>query len=286
MAAALAYYTVFSLPGLLFVVITIASFVFDAQNVQAELVQQIQDLLGQKSAQQVDLMLEQATSRTVNATLPALLGTTVLIFAATVSFAQLVTSLNTIWGVKADPERGDIKIFLMKRLLSFGMILGIAFLLLVSLTLSTILNLLGQEIAGILPLGWSQVLIRGLNFFASFCIIAFLFAAIYKVLPDAQIAWIDVFVGSVFTSFLFVIGKELIGYYLGNSPIGSAYGVASSLAVLLVWVYFSAFILLFGAEFTQNWAYLSGRRIVPDSTGVFVDDVEARIPEGENVDRG
>jgi membrane protein len=161
------------------------------------------------------------------------------------------------------------------------MILCVAFMLLVSLTLSTVIAVVGKHIDALMPAGWTRSLLQTAHFILSFGIIALLFAAIYQVLPDVRITWRNVFFGAFSTAFLFVIGKELIGYYLGNSHVGSAYGVASSLAILLVWVYYSSMILFFGAELTKSWVRLRGNQIRPEKGAVLVQHEIKRISVDE-----
>lgn len=271
MSAALAYYTVFALPGLLIVVIFTAGIVFQTQSVEQEVVRQVQDLLGMESARTIEIVISNIREQAATITLATAMGFVVLLFGATGAFAELQSSLNTIWGVKPDPNKGDVVHFMKKRILSFGMIVSLGFILLVSMVINTLLSLLGKQFDQLLPTMISRTLLETTELVVSFAIITLLFAAIFKVLPDAKITWKDVSVGALFTAFLFVIGKELIGLYLGNGNLGSAYGAASSLAVLLVWVYFSAAVIFLGAEFTQHWIQHAGRRIKPVEGAMVVD---------------
>lgn len=263
MSAALAYYTIFALPGLLIVVTSIASLVFEVQSVEDEVIYQSQSLLGQDAAEVIRTVVNHAQSQTANISFASMFGLLGLLFGATGAFVELQTALNAIWQVKPDPERGNALQFIKKRMLSFGMILSIGFMLLVSLLLSTLLSMLGKQLNMFLPGFLSTSILQAFQFAVSFGIISLLFAAIFKVLPDAVVAWKDVVIGGVATALVFVIGKEFIGLYLGNSNVGSAFGAASSLAVLLVWVYFSAVLIFWGAEFTQAWIKQEGRRIKP-----------------------
>lgn len=260
-AAALSYYVVFSLPPLLILILLIASTLFDPAEVQRTLSQQMGGFMGAQGAQEIGNIMQQA-ERPGGRGLKAVLGIAAIIFGATGSFLQLQSALNRAWEVEPDPRQGGIKNMITKRILSLGMILGVAFLLLVSLALSAALSAVGGMIGRLIP-GGSEVVAQIFNFILSFVVITGLFAAIYKVLPDARIAWKDVWVGAVVTSLLFTIGKMLLGLYLGRSNPGEAFGAAGSLALLLVWIYYSSMIVLVGAEFTQAWAIRKGSGIVP-----------------------
>lgn len=271
MSAALAYYTVFALPGLLIIVIFIAGIVFQTQSVEEEVVRQVQALLGAESARTIHTVISHVQQQTSKITFATAMGFAVLLFGATGAFAELQSTLNTIWGVKPDPNKGDVVHFVKKRVLSFGMILSLGFILLVSMVINTLLSLVGRHMDQLMPAFISRTLLESVEFVFSLAIITLLFAAIFKVLPDAKISWKDAGVGALFTSSLFVIGKELIGIYLGNGNLGSAYGAASSLAILLFWVYFSAVVIFLGAEFTQQWIRHTGRRIRPVKGAMLVD---------------
>ena len=285
MAAALAYYTVFSLPPLLFLIITIAGVVLGQEAAEGQVKEQVSSLVGPEAAGQVQTMIENASERTSGGTLATLIGIVALVFGATGVFAQLQDALNRAWEVEPDPEVGGLKNFIFKRVLSLGMILGIGFLLLVSLALSALLTGAGNAIGSLLGGGASEVLLQVINFVISFVVIALLFAAIYKVMPDAEIAWRDVWAGAAGTAFLFVVGKFLIGLYLGNTDAGSAYGAAGSLAIILLWVYYAAMIILFGAEFTQAWAQRYGKGIKPDEDAVRVVEEKQHLRGEEAEER-
>jgi membrane protein len=260
-AAALSYYIVFSLPPLLILILLIAGAVFEPAQVQQALNEQMGSFMGPQGAQEIGTIMEEA-ERPGGKGLKAVLGIAAIIFGATGSFLQLQSALNRAWEVEPDPKQGGIKNMITKRILSLGMILGVAFLLLVSLALSAMLSAVGGMIGRLIP-GGSEVIAHIINFVLSFVVITLLFAAIYKVLPDAKISWKDVRVGAVVTALLFTIGKFLLGLYLGRSNPGEAFGAAGSLALLLVWIYYSSMIVLFGAEFTQAWAIRNGAGIVP-----------------------
>jgi membrane protein len=262
MAAALSFYTMFSLPPLVLIVISIVSLVFPRQQVENEVRSQVNSLIGEQAGENVLAMVRnaQATGPTTAATV---LGIGLLVFAATGVLAQLQYSLNMTWEVEPDPEQGGVKNFLLKRVLSLAMLLAIAFLLLVALVVTTALEAFQRQIQAWFVSEAASAIITAANVVLSLVVITFLFSAIYKVLPDAAITWRDVAVGSVVSAVLFVIGKQLIGVYLGNSRVATPYGAASALAVILIWVYYASLILLYGAEFTQVWARRYGRGLHP-----------------------
>ena len=276
-AAALAYYTVFSLPPLLVLILQIASAVWDPIEVRRTLTGEFQSLMGQDVAGQIQTMMTQAEQKMSGTGFRLALSIGGLLFGATGAFLSLQSALNSAWEVKPDPKKGGIKNLVMKRVLSLGMVLAIAFLLLVSLALTSALSAAGDVLLGGFPKAVGLVL----NFALSFAIITLLFAAIYKVLPDAKVEWRDVWVGAVATSLLFVVGKFLIGQYVGRSNPGNAFGAAGALAVLLVWIYYAAVILLLGAEFTQQWVKQHGRAIEPEEGAVRVIEKEEVVDEGE-----
>lgn len=259
LAAALAYYTVFSITPLLVIAIAIAGAVFGQDTAKGEILAQVNDLVGEKGAQAIEMTLNNVNQPQLKST-ASIISVVVLLIGASGVFAQLQDALNTVWNVKAKPE-GGIWIFIRKRLLSFGMVLVIGFLLLVSLIVSAVLAGISKLEISVLP-GFTP-LWQLLNFGVSFGFISLLFALIYKYLPDAKIRWKDVWVGAIITALLFSFGKYAIGLYLGRGSFGSAYGAAGSLIVFLAWVFYSAQILLFGAEFTQVYARKYGRQIRP-----------------------
>ena len=265
LAAALAYYTVFSITPLLVIAIAIAGAVFGQDAAEGEIVQQINQLVGQQGAEVIETALANADRPEVSS-VASIISVIVLLVGASGVFAQLQEALNTVWNVKAKPNAG-IWGFIRKRLFSFGIVLAIGFLLLVSLILSAVLSGIGKLQIDVLP-GFTP-LWQLLNFAVSFGFISLLFALIYKYLPDAKIHWKDVWVGAIITALLFTLGKFLIGLYLGRGTLGSAYGAAGSLIVFLAWVFYSAQILLFGAEFTQVYARKYGKKIHPDSHAEF-----------------
>jgi len=261
-AAALSYFTVFALAPLLVLVLQVASLLFDPAQVRDALTGQFSALMGQDVANQVQTMMNNAERQTASGSgFRLILSIAGLLFGATGAFVSLQDALNSAWEVEPDPKRGGIKNFIFKRFLSLGMVLGIAFLLLVSLAVTAALSAVGDYLFG----GSGTVFAEGLNFVLTFAIISLLFAAMFKVLPDAKVEWRDVWVGAIATALLFVVGKFLIGLYIGQSNPGSAFGAAGALAVLLVWIYYAAIILMLGAEFTQAWMKMHGRTIEPST---------------------
>jgi membrane protein len=275
LAAALAYYITFSLAPLLLIVIAIVGLLFGQEAVQGRVVEQIQGLVGPDGAQLVQTML-QSTRQSGSNIVATLIGIVTLLLGATGVFVQLQDALNTIWEVAPKPGRGVLGM-VKDRLLSFTMLLGIGFLLLVSLAVSAGLAALSSFLGDLLP-GLFEVA-KVLDFVISLGVITLLFAMIYKFLPDVKIRWGDVWVGAAVTSLLFTVGKFLIGLYLGYSSAASVYGAAGSLAVLLIWIYYTAQIVLLGAEFTQVYAKRYGSRIVPGADAMFTSD-EMRAQQG------
>jgi membrane protein len=188
--------------------------------------------------------------------------------------------MNKAWHVQPDSSRGGLKNFVQKRILSFGMVMGIGFLLLASLVISAALSAFGEYIGGFFTSQAESFILQSVNQLISFAIITVMFAAMFKILPDAEIDWKDVWVGAAVTSLLFSIGKFAIGFYLGKSDVGSAYGAAGSLAIILVWLYYSAMIFFLGAEFTQAWARQYGKRIVPSPGAVRVETLQQEVSRG------
>jgi membrane protein len=270
MAAALAYYTVFALPPLLILILMLVGAFVSRETVTQALSGQVGGMIGHDGAKTIETMITQA-KQPGGGVVATILGLGAVVLGATGAFMQLQTALDRAWEVKPDPKAGGIKNFIFKRVLSLGMVLGIAFLLLVSLALSAMLTAVGGAVGALIP-GASAFVVGLLQTLISLAVITLLFAAIFKVLPDAVIAWRDVWVGAFVTALLFELGKWAIGLYLGNSNPGKAYGAAGSLAVLLVWIYYTAMIVLFGAEFTQTWAVRRGSGIRPEEGAVMVTE--------------
>ena len=269
MAAGLAYYTIFSLPPLLVIVVTVAGLFWSPEVLQGAIEDQIENMVGKSGKEQIHTMMAQAGEQR-HGLVSMSIGIVVLLVGATGVFAQLQHALNKAWEVEPDPNQGGIKNFIIKRLLSLGMILAIAFLLLVSLVLTTVLSAAGDALAGMLPEGVSTVWPILINFVVSFLVIWLLFTSMFKFLPDANIEWRDVWIGGAITTLLFMIGKALIGAYLGSQASG-----AGPVILLLLWIYYSAMILLLGAEFTQAWAKSYGKEIEPEAGAVRVERAKA-----------
>jgi membrane protein len=256
MGAALSYYTVFSLAPLLVIVIAVAGLVFGADTAQGEITGQLRGLLGDEGATAVEELLKSASQPSRGLT-ASLIGGLTLFIGATSVFSELQSALDRIWRAPVAPSLG-LWGLVRSRLLSFGMILAIGFLLIVSLVVSAGLAALGKW-WGALFGGW-EILLQVLNLVVSLATITVLFALIYKLLPRVKVAWRDVWVGAAVTSLLFTIGKFALGLYLGTSDVTSGFGAAGSIALVLVWVYYSAQIFLLGAEFTWVFAHRFGSR--------------------------
>lgn len=280
-AAALAYYTIFSLAPLLLIAIAIAGVAFGEDAARGEIVGQIQGLVGKEGATAIQSMIQNAHRPGSGGAIATIIGIATLLFGASGVFGQLQDALNAIWGVKPKPGQG-IKSFILTRFLSFAMVLVISFLLLVSLVLSAALAAVATFFSRFMP--DLVILGQALNFVISFGFITLLFAAIYKFLPDVNVAWKDLWIGAATTALLFNIGKFLIGLYLGSSGASSTYGAAGSLVVILLWVFYSAQILLFGAEFTQVFAKYRGSEITPSAHAVRIPQATQSQPE-TSVDR-
>lgn len=276
LAAALAYYTVFSLSPLLIIAIAIAGAVFGEEAARGEIVGQIQGLVGKDGAEFIQTAIESAAKPQEGGGLASAISVVVLLFGASGVFAQLQDALNTIWEVQSEPKAGAIS-FIRARFLSFSMVLGIGFLLLVSLLLSAALTGVVTYLGHLFPVISS--LLQVANFVLGFVVTTVLFGLIYKFLPDVKITWSDVWIGAAITSMLFSIGRYGLGLYLGNSSFGSTYGAAGSLVIILAWVYYAAQILFFGAEFTQVYARRYGSQIVPDKNAIPINQSD-RVEQG------
>jgi membrane protein len=266
-SAALAFYTLISLAPVLVVAVTVASLVFGEAATRDEIVHQVEMLAGGDAASAVRLVLEE-TARLELRGWPGVLGVATLLLAASAVFAQLQGALNAVWGVQPRPG-GYVRNFLRKRLLSFGLVLAVGFVLMVSLLISTAVSASGAYMRR--RLGVGEDLLTALDFVVFLVVITGLFTLMFRLLPDARIAWRDVVVGALLTAIFFSLGKEIIGAYLGRSGLASTYGVAGSLVLLLVWTYYSSMIVLFGAAFTRvatgRW---SRRRVEPEPGAVRV----------------
>ncbi|HEY9824508.1 MAG TPA: YihY/virulence factor BrkB family protein [Stenomitos sp.] len=268
LAASLAYYTVFSIAPLLLIAISIAGVFFGEEAVRGEIIGQIQGLVGREGASTIQSMLQNTQKPNSGGAVATIFSVVTLLLGASGVFGQLQEALNIIWEVEPKPGK-NIIIFLRSRFLSLAMVLVIGFLLLVSSLLTTVLVAFTGLINRLIP--GSQILGSTLEFIISFSVITLLFAAIYKVLPDVKVPWRNLWVGSAVTALLFNIGKIAIGFYLGNSNIASTYGAAGSVIIVLIWVFYSAQILLLGAEFTQVYSKSLGAPIRPSEYATTVD---------------
>ena len=256
MGAALAYYTVFSIAPLLVIAIAVAGFFFGEDAARGQIFEQLRGLLGDRGAEAIEAAVKSA-GQTGHSGFAAIIGIVTLLIGATTVFAELQSDLDRIWD-SPKPEHPGVWGMVKGRLLTFGMVFGIGFLLLISLVVSAGVSALGKLWGDLVP-GW-EVLLQAINFIVSFGVIAGLFAMIYKLLPRCEIGWKDVWIGAAVTSLLFAVGKFLIGLYLGKASVASTFGAAGSLVVLMVWVYYWAQIFLFGAEFTWVYAHELGSR--------------------------
>lgn len=275
LSASLAYYTVFSLGPLMLVIVSLAGVFFETEAVKWKVYWQINELIGQNGADQIITIISKLQEKDASAF--GLIGAVILLFGATTIFADMQDSINYIWSIKAKPKKGWLK-FLKNRLLSFSLIVGLGFLLIVSLLVNTAADLLTRKILNGLDKSAVEIF-NVINTGILFVIISFLFAVIYKVLPDAKIRWKDSFIGACFTGVLFLLGKFLIGYYLGSSNMDNTYGASASIVIILSWVYYTSIILYFGAEFTKVYALRCGGGIHPYDTAVFIIKKEAKEVE-------
>ncbi len=270
--AAIAFYTVTSMAPILLIVIAIAGLVFGREAAQGAIIGQVSGLMGQQTAEVLQTAIASASDQG-SGTLATIIGVLTLLATASGAFGELQSALNVIW--KAKPKGTTVSRLIRARAASLGLVGTLAFLLIVSLAVSAGLSAFGERLNAILPFG--EVIAMVLNVIISLVLLAILFAAIYKVLPDRRLQWRDVLVGAAITSLMFVIGKTLIGWYLGSSAVGSAYGAAGSLIILLFWVYYSVQIFLLGAEFTKAYANRYGsKQEEPVTDG---RDVNARTHE-------
>ncbi|MFD2513109.1 YihY/virulence factor BrkB family protein [Pontibacter locisalis] len=271
LAAALAFNAIFSIPPLLIIIIRIAGAVFGDKAVSGQLSQQISSAIGPSAAKEVETIIQNA-QMSESGGIALWIGIGTLIFAATTFFVTLQQSLNTIWNLKVKPSNGFLRM-VKERLFSFGIILSIALLMLLSFVVSAAVSFMSDYISQLLP-GVGIWVIKLIDFILSVGIITLLFTLIFKYLPDATIRWKDTLVGAFVTALLFTIGKFLISWYIGTSDPGSAYGAAGSIIIILVWIYYSSLIVFYGAEFTQEFARKFGQRIHPKPHATFVEERE------------
>ncbi len=279
LSAALAYYTTFSIAPLLVLIIAIAGLLGGHEAAHSQVLEQVGGLVGEEGKDFVESMLTSA-SKPRNGLLASAVGIVALLFGALGVFSELQNSLNTIWEVKPRPVKGLVQSMwrlIRQRILSFSMVLAISFVLLASLVVNAVLSALGVMVLG--SSVWPTWLTQGINLVVSFFVITLLFALIFKFMPDAEISWGDIWLGAVVTSLLFNLGKLGIGFYLGRSSVGSTFGAAGSLAILLIWVFYSAQIFFFGAEVTQVYANDYGSRILLDENAVQITEID-RSQEG------
>lgn len=258
MGAAIAFYTVFSLAPLLLIVISVAGFFWGEDAVRGELMRQVGGMVGQNGAAAIEGVVRSSAEEPQQGIAATAASIVVLAVGATTVFAELQSALDRIWKVPTSARKSGIWNLLRSRLLSFGLVLSLAFLMLVSLVVSTMLAALGSWVGGLLP-GW-ELILQLADILVSFGILMVLFAMIFKYMPQAEVAWSDVWTGAFATALLFEIGKLLIGLYVGKSSVASSYAAAGSLVVVLVWVYYTAQVFLLGAEFTWVYANAHGSR--------------------------
>ncbi len=274
LSASLSYYTLFSLAPMLIVIISLTGIFFGKQAVTGELFVQIKNYVGDDAALQIQNMIGNANllQESVKA---SIIGIITMIIGATGVFAEIQSSINFMWGIKTKSKRGILKYFI-NRSLAFLILLGMGLLLIISLLINSIIQSFSYRINEKFPF-FPTELASNLNTIFIFVILSILFAVIFKVLPDAIIHWKDALIGSIFTSVLFMFGKWAIGFYLSVVTLGSTYGAAASLVIILLWVYYSAIIIYFGAEFTHMYALHAGKGITASKNAVFIQHREVRV---------
>jgi membrane protein len=273
LSASLSYYTIFALGPLLIIIISLAGIFFRREDVQGRIYWQLNGLVGNEAALQIQSIIANI-QQTEYTTIGAIIGAIVLLIGATGVFTEMQDSINFVWSVKAKPKKSWLK-FLGNRLLSFSLIIGLGFMLLVSLIINAILDFLSDKLEKFFS-DYTYYLFYVINSAIQIVIITLLFAVIFKVLPDAIIAWKDAIVGAAVTALLFIVGKLLITYYIGRSNLDITYGTAASIIIILSWVYYNALILYFGAEFTKMYALAGRHGIKPKDTAVFIIKKESR----------
>ena len=273
LSAALAFYTIFSLPAMLIIVISVSDIFYGRAAIEGTLYHQIAGFVGNEAALQIQQAIRGA-ALSQSSYFATIVGIVTLLFGATSVFGEIQESINQIWKLKAKPRKGKgfLKL-LINRLLSFSLVISLGFLLLVSLLINGLMDLLITRLTSMFP-ELTVIVVYAVNVIITFGITALLFAMIFKVLPDARIKWKHVKAGAITTALLFMVGKFLIGYYLGHSKLSSTYGTAGSVIVMLLWVYYSAMILYFGAVFTHVFAVHTGSRIYPSNYAVWVQEIE------------
>jgi membrane protein len=283
LSGSLAYLTVFSIGPMIIVIIFLADIFYGRAAIEGSVYGQMKGLLGPDAALQVQDMIKNA-SVSGQSTVSAVIGFATLLVGATGVFAEIQDSINGIWGLKPKPKKGWLKM-LINRLLSFSVVISLGFLLLVSLVVNGAIEAMSDRLLILFP-DLAVTVVYILNLAITFTVISFLFGIIFKVLPDAKIGWRDVSIGAMATAVLFMLGKFAITFYIGNSNVGSTYGAAGSLVILLLWVYYSSVILYFGAEFTKYYAASYGKHIHPNHYAVWIKTVEVEKEGGalQNLD--
>ncbi|WP_269243616.1 YihY/virulence factor BrkB family protein [Flavobacterium limnophilum] len=276
LSASLSYYTIFSLPPLLIIILSIFSFFFGREAVTGRFFGQINGMVGNEAAIQIQETIKNI-ELSDNNTFAAAFGGILLLIGASGVFAEIQSSINYIWGLKAKPDKGLVK-FIKNRLMSFSMIASVGFLLLVSLMVNTVMDVINARLLVYFP-DSTIYLFYVLNILILFATTTMLFSIIFKTLPDGDIVWKDALIGSSFTSFFFMFGKFAIGFYLGSSTVATVYGAAGSVIIILIWVYYSAIILYFGAEFTKVYANAHGNKIIPNAYAVGIKIEVTELPK-------
>jgi len=273
LSASLSYYTIFALCPMLLIVISLAGLFFGRDAVQGKIYWQLNGLVGNEAALQIQDIISNI-QHTHHTTFGTIVGTIVLLIGATGVFTEMQDSINYIWSVKAKPKKSWLR-FLINRLLSFSLIVGMGFVMLVSLIVSAVLNLLSDKLERLFS-SYTVYLFHVFNWAITLVVISIMFTIIFKILPDAIISWKDAIVGSAVTAAFFLLGKFLISYYLGRSNLDLTYGTAASIIIILTWVFYNALILYFGAEFTKMYALQQGEGIRPKQTAVFIIKKESK----------
>ena len=280
-SSSIAYYSVFSLPGLLIIVVTVATLIWSPEYVERVITDEIGGAMGGDAAEQVQTMLQNSRQES-NSTFALIVGIATLVFGATGVFSQLQKSLNDAWEVELDPDAG-IKQTVLSRVTALGIILALAFLLIVSLLLSSVLSAINGWLEQLLP-GIPTFIFFVVNNLVSIVVLTALFALMFKVLPDADVEWRSVKWGALLTAVLFTIGKFLLGFYFGQSDPGATFGAAGSIILIMLWVYYSSLIMLFGAEFTQVYARHHGHRLKPSEHARY--NAEYRLKQQQKEAKG
>jgi membrane protein len=278
LSASLAYTTTFSFGPLLVVIIFLCSFFLGEEAIQGKIYETMQQFVGKDAALQLQTIIKNA-SLSGKETLAAVIGIVTLLFSATAVFAEIQDSINTIWGFKAKPQKGVWQ-FIRNRMLSFSIIVSLGFILLVSLAVTSVVEGLSNRLKAYLP-DITVILFNILNFIISFIVITGLFLLIFKILPDAKTKWKDVLPGALASGILFMVGKFGVSFYIGTSDIGSTYGAAGSLVILLLWVYYSAIVLYLGAEFAKSWSANKGSSLQPNDYAVALKKVEIETAKSD-----